>query len=422
MTLMIYTSFVLYMLLPTEALSYLDRMIYGEWEGKPGDKLTEILNLLAIAVSLLLFWWGNRRVWRPRLNRALPLAAAGLLLTSVLWSVAPTMTMTRSVAYFFLIIGAIGVVEIFDSNQVMRLTALIGGISAAISLIVPDPAYAITGDLQGLFPQKNVLGQAMAIGVLAGLHSLRVAGRWRLLYIGITVLCTIVAFLSKSATSLLTIFAFFLVHVIGTLHIRGGIARIISLCLAIFSASAFVLVITNVDLIFGFLDKDPTLTGRTDFWPYIIDDIYQRPLLGWGFAAFFVGSNPAAAAIFSAVSWGFNEAHNGLLQLLLDVGVVGTALFLFLWMRNFIMAVKCINGPAPALGISSLALLVGILLIGATEQVLTTTDGLTLQFFVLGFMCEKQLWFARRARSIIDLRAAMPHREQFAGSQEGDLI
>jgi exopolysaccharide production protein ExoQ len=152
-------------------------------------------------------------------------------------------------------------------------------------------------------------------------------------------------------------------------------------------------------MLYGLLDKDPTLTGRTDFWPYIIDDIYERPLLGWGFSAFFTGSNPAAETIFSEVNWSFTEAHNGLLQLLLDVGVVGTALFLFLWLRNVAMAVKCINGPASAIGVSSLALMIGIVVIGITEQVLTTVDGVTLQFFLLGFMCERQLLQARREAS-----------------------
>ena len=65
---------------------------------------------------------------------------------------------------------------------------------------------------------------------------------------------------------------------------------------------------------------------------------------------------------------------------------------------NLVVAVKCINGPAPAIGVSSLALLIGILLMGVTEQVLTTADVWTAQFFMLGFMCEKQLGLARQAR------------------------
>jgi exopolysaccharide production protein ExoQ len=399
---MIYIAALFYMVLPTGVLTFVDRMIYGEWGGKGGDKLTQLLNLLAIASSILLFSWGTRGR-NSQLNRALPLAAAGVLAISVLWSVAPDTTMTRSIAYFFLVVGAIGIAEIFDPDEVMRLTALIGGFSAAISLVLPDAAYAITGNFRGAFPGKNQLGAAMVIGVLGGLHSMRVVHRRRFIYIGATLLCTIVAFLSKSGTSLITIIALYIFTLIGRFYIKGGISRIVSMGAAQFVIGAFIFLMLNMDLIYSLLDRDPTLTGRTEFWPYIIDCIYQRPLLGWGFAAFWIGS---AAEINWMIGFDINEAHNGVLQLLLDVGIVGTAFFLFLWMRNVVMAVKCIDGPAPAIGVSSLALLIGILLMGVTEQVLTVTDVWTAQFFMLGFICEKQLGLAHQARSAIAPQSA----------------
>jgi exopolysaccharide production protein ExoQ len=419
---MIYIACVIYMLLPTEAPSFIDRMIYGEWPGKPGDKLTEALNLLAIGVGFLLFCWGSRRLRRPGFNRVLPLAAAGLLVTSVLWSIAPGTTITRSLAYLFLVVGAIGTVEIFDAHRVMRLTALIGGFLAAISLILPDAAGAIIGALRGPFPGKNQLGQAMVIGVLGGLHGIRISGGRRLLYISITVLCTIVAFLSKSATSLVAIFTFFLLCIIMTLYTRGGGGRIMSIGLMIVAAASFVILVTNIDFIFSVLEKDPTLTGRTDFWPYIIDYVNQRPLLGWGFAAFWILSNPSAAELDATIGYYINEAHNGILQLLLDVGIVGTAFFLILWIRNFLLAVKCIHGLGSEVGVSSLLLLVGILVIGVSEQVLTTVDGITAQFFLLGFMCEKELRLSRQARAAVALRSAAPHLREFAGPREGNAV
>jgi O-antigen ligase len=418
----IYIATVFYLLMSTSELYFIDRMIYGEWGGKPGDRLTQALNLLAIVVSLLLFWWGTRQLRIPRFNRILPLAAAGLLVTSVLWSVAPSITLTRGVAYFFLVVGAIGIVEILDTDEVMHLTALIGGFTAAISILLlfllPDSVMTELG-LRGLFSQKNGLGQAMVVGVLAGLHGIRTGGRRRFRYISVTLLCTIVAFLSKSATSLLTISIFFILNIIGGLYIKGKIFRIISMFLTIVFITALIIVISNIDLIYAFLDKDPTLTGRTDLWPYVIDYIHQRPVLGWGFAAFWMPSNPPFAETCSMVGFCVNEAHNGVLQLLLDVGIVGTALFLFLWVRNLVMAVKCMNGPGAEIGVSALLLLVGILLIGVSEQVLTTADGpTTAQFFLLGFMCEKSLWRARQARSGLAFRSAGAHLGQFEAPRE----
>src|SRR5271155_1411667 len=100
-----YVAAGFFLLSSTGALGYVDRIIYGEWSGKPGDKLTEALNLLTIIVSLLLFWWGIHRPRGRQFNRVLPLAVAGLLVTSVLWSLTPSMTITRSVAYIFVVVG-----------------------------------------------------------------------------------------------------------------------------------------------------------------------------------------------------------------------------------------------------------------------------------------------------------------------------
>jgi exopolysaccharide production protein ExoQ len=402
----------LFLLLATGALDFIDRILYGEWGGKPGDKVTETLNLLAIVVSLLLLWWGTSRLHRPRFNRVLPLMVAGLLVSSVLWSVTPDLTITRSIAYFFTVVGAIGTVETLDTDEVMKFSAFIGALSAAVSLLLyfvhPDAVISEFGGFRGLFSQKNTLGQAMMVGVLGGLHGIRIGNSHRLRYIGVIALCTVVAFLSKSATAMLAIFAFFTFHFIGGLYIKGGGCRLMSLWLTIVGSLCFVLVMMNIDLVFSFLEKDSTLTGRTELWPYVVDAIFEKPMLGWGFTAFWSITNPRAGEISSMVGWSMAipEAHNGLLEILLDVGVVGVAIFVFLWLRNLIMAVKCMNEAGAAVGVSSLLFLIGILVIGVSEQVLLTAEGPTVQFFLLGFMCEKELWRARQARSGISLRSA----------------
>ncbi len=396
----------------TGPLGFIDRTIYGEWLGKSGDKFTQSVNLLAIVVSLLLYWWGTDRLRGPRVNRVLPLVVPGLFVASILWSVSPAVTTTRSIAYLFLVVGAIGTVETLDTDEVMNLSATIGGLCAAVSLLLyfvaRDTVVLEYGGFRGVFEQKNPLGQAMMVGVLAGLHGLRIGGRRRLRCLGIIGLCTIVAVMSQSATSLLAILAIFIFHIIGGLYIKGGGRRLLSFWLAIVASLAFIVLMINIDLILVYMDKDPTLTGRTDLWPYVIEAILQKPFLGWGFTAFWSPLNPAAGKISDLTGWGFGvvEAHNGLLELLLDVGIIGTGFILFLWLRNLVLAVKCMNGPAPEIGVSSLLFLIAILVIGVSEQVLATSDGPTVQFFLLGFMCEKELWLARRARWGLTLRSA----------------
>jgi exopolysaccharide production protein ExoQ len=417
-----YVASVFFLLQSMSALSIIDRSIYGEWPGKPGDKITQTLNLLNIFTCLFLFWAGTRKIKIARFNRALPLVAPSLLLISIVWSVDPGVTFTQGTAYFFVVLGAIGLAEASDGDVLMDLVTLTCGLSAVAS-VVQFFAFPEPGDFRGIFPQKNVLGQVMVGGVLAGLHGARIKGGRRFRYFCIIALCTAVAFMSKSSTSVLTIVILFWLDILGRLYLKGGPIRMLGICLALISMPIAIFFVMNADLIFDALGKERTLTGRTLIWPYVIDKIGERPILGWGFSAFWSPLNPLAMQISEAIrgenwfTFVIPNAHNGMLEFLLQIGFAGTAFFLFLWLRNFVLAVKCLNGPARQFGVSSVLLLISVLLVGVSEMVLLAAQQLwTVLFFMMGFICEKQLWLARAhgrggwARPLPDDRQITPSR------------
>ena len=160
-------------------------------------------------------------------------------------------------------------------------------------------------------------------------------------------------------------------------------------------------------VVFALLGKDETLTGRTLIWPYVIEYILDRPLLGWGYKAFWSTANPAVWQIAddlrrqNQIDVQFANSHNGLLELLLNIGLVGTSLFIFIWLRYLVAAVKSMNGPAGRFGLSLLLLLLGILVAGTSEQVLLTGQQIwTILFFAMGPICEKRLWLVRASRTL----------------------
>jgi O-antigen ligase len=296
----------------------------------------------------------------------------------------------------------------------MHLLMLICGLSAVAS-IVQFFIFPEAGDFRGIFAQKNVLGQVMVGGVLAALHCARIRGGFR--YACVIALCTTVAYMSKSATSILTIFVLLWLSMIGRLYLKGGSTRAIASCLAIVSGLIIIFVALNDDLIFGVFGKDSSLTGRTLIWSYVEDQIGEKPILGWGFYGFWSPYNPLASQIAEAVG-GVVNAHNAMLEFLLDFGFVGTAFFSFLWLRNLVLAVKCMNGPAKQFGLSSVLLLIAISVIGMSEVVLLSPSQIwTSLFFVAGLICEKQLWLARatRRRGISDV-ASMHARNSRASA------
>jgi exopolysaccharide production protein ExoQ len=170
--------------------------------------------------------------------------------------------------------------------------------------------------------------------------------------------------------------------------------------LAVILAPAFILAVAAPDTFLEMIGKDPTLTGRTEIWAYAIQDIWRKPLLGWGYFGFWHPlTNPFAAEISAAVHWTVPNAHNGLLEFLLNVGVLGTALFAFILIRTIVLAVRCLSTPERALAISTITCCVGILVEGVSETVLLApTQSLTPVLFITGLMCERAVWVAKRQR------------------------
>jgi len=336
----------------------------------------------------------------------LSIGLAGFLLLSTLWSVDPQDTATRAVLYLFVVIGAIGIASNLDGDEFMSLLALTCFLSGAASLVLlavsPANAQVITADsvdFRGIFSQKNVLGEAMVVGALASLHGLRVGNGKRLRYAVILVLVAAVAFVSKSATSCLTIFAFCGTDAAMTLIRKGGTARILAICATISVLPLLIFGAAFPDSILEMIGKDPTLTGRTDIWTYVLADIYQKPLLGWGYLAFWSPHNLAAMEISEVFHWFVPQAHNGLLEMLLNVGLIGTVFFIILWVRNVRLAIRCLRTSEKALAISCLLSCVGVILVGISEIVLIAPfEASTGVFFITGLMCEKTVRATRWGR------------------------
>jgi exopolysaccharide production protein ExoQ len=386
----------------TQAFGFIDRLAYGNWMGKTGDKITQSLNLLMILTGLTLFIHSYRRGRGVGLGGALALATIAFLLLTALWSTDPGATVREGVVYLFIVVGAIGIAGSLDADEFMDLlgrTCFLAAIASLVLLVV-SPGNALmeySGDFIGVFSHKNFLGQVMVTGALASLHALRLGGRRRARNIFMLLTFAGMAFASKSATSWLTIFIFCCVDGIIALWRKGGVAQLVGGILTIVLMPALIFAVADPDPILDLIGKDPSLTGRTDIWAYVIDNISVKPLLGWGYFGFWLVSNPAAMDIAEAEGWFVPQAHNGLLEMLLNIGIVGTFIFLFLFARNVMLGFKCLWTPAKALAISTILSCSGIILLGISENVLLApTQSSTTVFLITGLMCERAVWVAKR--------------------------
>jgi exopolysaccharide production protein ExoQ len=384
---------------------FVDRMVYGNWSNKSGDKITATFQLLLFLSSAAIFIHGYRRKRRVGTGGTLALVATGFLFATALWSTVPETSMREAVIYFFIVLGSIGIANSLDGDEFMDLlgwACFISAIGSLLLLIVaPDAAHGGDDDVdfQGLFTQKNVLGQVMLTGAITSLHALRSARRDHARHLGFLLVFAVVALASQSATACLGLLTCCVLDRIVALYQRRGAARVIAVSIAVTLLPALVLAITYPDPILELLGKDISLTGRTELWDYVMDDIWRKPWLGWGYFGFWTPLNPDSTDISNAVGWVVPHAHNGVLEMLLEIGFIGTGIYVFLLLRNTVLAFWCLGTPGRSMAISALLCNASILIIGVSEAVLLASNqSSTNLFFITGMMCERGLRAASRHR------------------------
>lgn len=107
---------------------------------------------------------------------------------------------------------------------------------------------------------------------------------------------------------------------------------IVSICVTIVVTENLKFIVVDT------LNKDMTLTGRTDFWPIIVDKINQRPILGYGLSGFWQpwrgAGDPGGDIIVAKTQFQPAHSHNGFLDLGLELGWLGVALFACSFFNN----------------------------------------------------------------------------------------
>jgi O-antigen ligase len=79
--------------------------------------------------------------------------------------------------------------------------------------------------------------------------------------------------------------------------------------------------------------RDTTLTGRTVLWSSLFA-MANNPLFGAGFESFWLG--PRLLSLWREFDWGPTQAHNGYLEIYLNLGAVGLALFTVFVITSFL--------------------------------------------------------------------------------------
>jgi exopolysaccharide production protein ExoQ len=304
-------------------------------EGNPFDRNVAIVLQLA---ALIVLCRKSAKVGAILRKNVLILVYFSFCLASVLWSDFPFVTFKRW-------IKAIGDVQMIlvilaesDSFTALRcILTRMGFFLFPLSILFirfyPQlgrrPTNSWTQEPVGVTQQKNELGiMCMIYGVfflwmlLSVYRERKHPGRWRHMLAYGTIIA-MSAYLLSQCNSTTSIVGFASSAGVLWLASRRPVrpALVHFAVVAVLGLSVIALFFDPGGGLVQSLGKDPTLTGRKEIWALVLS-LHTNPLIGTGFETFWLGSR-LEFMLNALVNLPINEAHNGWIEVYLNLGWAG---------------------------------------------------------------------------------------------------
>jgi O-antigen ligase len=254
---------------------------------------------------------------------------------SILWSFDPKMTFIRSVALIGTSMFGLYFATRYSIKEQLQLLGGAFGLVITLSFLsaLLLPKYGImsgihAGAWRGIYNHKNVLGKMMVLSTFIFLLLATGSSSKRLYFWGGMSASLVLLILSKSSSASISFLVLLTIYLIlRTLRWRYDLMLPVLLAVLILSSSLILWLTNHSDALLSAMGKDPTLTGRVDFWILILENIQKHFWLGYGYGGFWQESNSDATLIRYAVAWDVPNSHNGLLEVWIDLGIIGVAIF-----------------------------------------------------------------------------------------------
>jgi exopolysaccharide production protein ExoQ len=311
------------------------------------------LSYVGVALSVLIVLQEKKlqpEIIKAWLNNIWLLIFLAFSVTSLFWSVERTATFYEIILLVCSTFIASYIALRFNSEGVIDILTWFAAISTLMSLaivfFVPEigtmlrPGHA--GSWRGLFWHRNHTGSMMAFFNMVFLLRFltdpilgdkNLDRRKRFIFGIFYILTAIHVFGSQSATGKIIFFSLNLLSFVVLVWMKWRSKIKAWHYYAAFAAFAGLvyLVAANLEIVFQLLNRDPSMTGRTSMWPDLLYNTYlARPLLGHGFATIWTQES-FRILIQHRWGWGYQPyfADNGYIDILLNLGAVGLAIFLY---------------------------------------------------------------------------------------------
>lgn len=306
----------------------------------------------------------------------------GFVLASVIWSQMPFMVTlshdqgpgTGVISFIRVTLFGVYFGACYGLKEQMRLLTWVFGAAVLLSIIVALllPHYGVTGSMillaedarhvgawRGLYSHKNIFGIVMVLSAMI-FYLVDVSHRGWIAWTGF-ILSVALILLSTAKTSLILLLTFLaLLPLYKALRWNYSLAIPFFIAAILLGGSVTAWFLENAAVILGALGRDLTFTGRTDIWAAVINKIWERPWIGYGYNVFWLGVADGSIELWGPTTSSFLKpahAHNGFLDLTLDIGLLGLLFFIFSYIKVCWQAIKYLRFNQSAEGIMPLAYL-----------------------------------------------------------------
>ena len=319
------------------------------------------------------------------------LMLVALAFASKYWSIDPSTTSRRVIAMGLSGCFAVYLGAVFHGVALPRILAiatLVMGVGSVV-MVFAVPSIGVHQDVnaglwRGLWYEKNQMGIVMVAGATAAAAWLAAENRIRLVPLATLGLSSLLVLATQSKTSLLCLMLG-VGLVAGLWAMRKGgpaFAVVCVWCGVVGGTVGAWLWNTQSAAILTALGKDPSLTGRTKIWAALMREVSERPWTGYGYNAFWGPDSIPALYIRRETGWAVPSAHNGWIDLLIQLGWPGAILVGALVFIAALAAILRLGGQGRREGGWSLAYLAVFFLLSLSESILLSHTNLPWSLFL----------------------------------------
>ncbi len=322
---------------------------------KPGSSdIVSTVSQLAILLALLCILASRRREYAALLQPMLPyVAIVALCFASAAWSDNPMVTLRRSTTLASCVLFGTYLTHTLGLRGAVAMTGrcalFLGLLSVAVFVAVPsigrETALGYENAMRGVFSQKNPMAECMLLGATCYCYRLLDEG-FGLAHAGALAMLLLCIALARSATSLGIAMLVLLATCFMATRNRPRLRLLVCFGAAWVALAVLTIAAVAPELLMAASGRDASLTGRGPLWHEVIRVIGQRPLLGHGYAGFWNDESREVQYLWLKAGWRAPDSHDGYLDVLVELGVVGLAAYLFLWARVAVRALAATQAGA----------------------------------------------------------------------------